>query len=202
MANKSLNPAKNLRKKSNAILEFRKKTPKRILSAIARQEKKKPIYTENQITRKKKSEMNTATNLSRKARNINITPRTKKELIHAKLRHNMQQAKRKSFKGPKKMHQRGPSKLRIVKTANNIARNKNKTHNAAKKHNAAKTRNANNLNLSSYNMVNNANEAKAAPAPNNSQESVINSVTKQFSNTFSWGRNKLGLGKSKKNSKK
>ena len=52
-------------------------------------------------------------------------------------------------------------------------------------------------------MVNNAEEAKAAPAPNNSQESVINSVTRQFSNTFSWGRNKLGFGKSKtKNSKK
>ena len=138
--------------------------------------------------------MNTATNLSRKARNINITPRTKKELIHAKLRHNMQQAKRKSFKGPKKMYQRGPSKLRIVKTANNIARNKNKTRNVAKR------RNTNNLNLTDYNMVNNANEAKASPS--NSQESVLNSVTKQLSNTFSWGRNKLGFGKPKKNSKK
>ena len=194
MANNSLNAAKSLRKKSNAILQFKKKTPKRILSSIARREKKKTIYTKNQITRKKKSEMNTATNPSRKARNINITPRTKKELIHAKLRHNMQQAKRKSFKGPKKMYQRGPSKLRIVKTANNIARNKNKTRNVAKR------RNTNNLNLTDYNMVNNANEAKAAPA--NSQESVLNSVTKQLSNTFSWGRNKLGFGKPKKNSKK
>ena len=103
--NNRLNAAKNLRKKSNAILELKKKTPKKTLSAIAKREKKKTVYTANQITRKKKSEMNTATNLSRKARNIKITPRTKKELIIAKRRHNIQQAKRKSFKGPKKMPQ-------------------------------------------------------------------------------------------------
>ena len=42
--NNRLNAAKNLRKKSNAILELKKKTPKKTLSAIAKREKKNSLY--------------------------------------------------------------------------------------------------------------------------------------------------------------
>lgn len=180
--NKDIPGYKSWKSKADEILEVKKKSSKILLRRYAKEGQKKPVYTINQITRKKKSEMNTATNLSRKARNIKITPRTKKELSNAKLRHIRQQAKKKSFKGPKKIHQRGPSKLRIVKTANNIASNKAK--NLVKMQ--QKRESELNNNRRNYDFVNNAptrEEAAAAAAPN-SQPSILGNIMSGVSRLF------------------
>ena len=80
------------------------------------------------------------------------------------------------------MHQRGPSKLRIVKTANNITSNKAKNLVKMQKNRESELNN-NRLN---YDFVNNApsREEAAAAAAANSQPSILGNIMSGVSRLF------------------